>query len=41
MHAGKGHEGCWEGNDAYMHFELMMDQFYILFNLEHKVIYHP
>ena len=39
--AGKGHEGSWEGNDANMHFELMMDQFDILFNLEHKVIKHP
>ena len=38
MHAGKGHEGSWEGDDANMHFELMMDQFDILFNLEHKVI---
>ena len=37
MHAGKGHEGSWEGDDANMHFELMMDQFDILFNLAHRV----
>ena len=39
MHAGKGNgkEGSWEGDDANMHFELMMDQFDILFNLVHRV----
>ena len=39
MHAGKGNgkEGSWEGDDANMHFELMMDQFNILFNLVHRV----
>ena len=39
MHAGKGNhqEGSWTGDDAHMHFELLMDQFDILFNLVHEV----
>lgn len=39
MHAGKGNgkEGSWEGDGANMHFELMMDQFDILFNLVLRV----
>ena len=37
MHAGKGNEGSWEGDDANMHLELMQDVFDILFNLEHRV----
>ena len=39
MHAGKGNhqEGNWEGDDAAMHFELLMDQFDILFNLVDEV----
>ena len=39
MHAGKGNhqEGSWTGEHALMHFELLMDQFDVLFNLAHKV----
>ena len=37
MHAGKGHEGSWYGDDALAHAELLMDQFDILFNLEDSV----
>ena len=39
MHAGKADhkEGSWEGKHAFMHFELMCDQYDVLFNLEHRV----
>lgn len=39
MHAGKGNhqEGSWTGNDALMHFEFLMDQFDVLFNLVHQI----
>jgi hypothetical protein len=37
MHAGKGHEGSWMGDDAHMHMELLLDQFDVLMNLQHRI----
>ena len=33
MHAGKGNEGYWSGEEAMMHFELILDIFDLLFNM--------